>query len=439
MEAFYQRTCPLAAAAATEGAATTAANADQKDPANFWSGYLTKLSAGYNARYKCMSCDLEFTGTTRAAVHLRARENDHTVRMCPNLEGKVDEVKEIKRQYEKTSREIKKLKSAPQGAQRAIGQRVVKFIGADIKPKVDELFARMIFMCSLPFMLVEKIWLRTWLHDGLGLVYSLPSRRTIAGPLLDAEYLRVQARVQKQLSSVHTYQLCSDGWSNIRGEAIISYVLTCRKGDYYLDSKDASLVQKKSSEWCLKDFERVLQLCEESKVVGFISDTEMKMRKLWSLIEEKYPTILAYGCTTHTLQLLLKDICGVGWFESVCARCNQIGKWFRNHHLPAGLLKKWSKKLLDAEFRPVRHCATRFASWVYVVERIQKLKGPLRAAVDDRVYQNHCLDKKGRDDDPEDKEPTAIIEDALFWLQVNKFLEVRTYKFFVSLPNQNLS
>ena len=429
MRAFYGRVPAPATEPAGDGASTTAAKKKRPDPEYFWSGYLRQLTTGYNSRYECLSCGLPFTGTTRAAVHLRARANDKSVRQCPNLKDEDEEVKEIARLYDKASKPVKKLKAVPHmESKTGIGNTIMKFISVDMKPKVDELFARMVFMCMLPFVFVEKIWLKTWLRDGLGIVYTLPSRRYLSGELLDAEFERVRGRVQKQLQGEKFYQLCSDGWSNIRGEAIVSYVLTCRKGDYYLDSKDTSLVEKKSSEWCLQDFERVLQLgmCEYDKVAGFISDTEPKMKKLWKLIEEKYPTIVAYGCCTHTLQLLLKDICGVAWFSSVCARCNQIGKWFRNHHLPAGLLKKWSKKLLDGEFRPVRHCATRFASWVYVVERIQKLKGPLRAAVDDPVYKKRCLTKKGRDDDPEDKEPSAIIEDPLFWTQVKKFTEVRT-------------
>ena len=74
--------------------------------------------------------------------------------------------------------------------------------------------------------------------------------------------------------------------------------------------------------------------------------------------------------------------------------------------------------------RTVRHCATRFASWVYVVERISKLKRALRVVIDDAVYKKHCLKKQGRDDDPDDKEPSKIINDSAFWDAVEKFLEV---------------
>ena len=62
----------------------------------------------------------------------------------------------------------------------------------------------------------------------------------------------------------------------------------------------------------------------------------------------------------------------------------------------------------------VRHCATRFASWVYVVERIWGLRRALRLVVDNATYKARCLNKQGRDDDEEDKDPTAIINDPNF-------------------------
>ena len=217
----------------------------------------------------------------------------------------------------------------------------------------------------------------------------------------------MQKKVSVKLGLANYLQLSSDGWSNIRGDAIVSYVVTCSKGDYYLTSTDASLVEKKSAAWCFDDFERVVKESgiPWAKVSGLITDTENKMRAMWALVEAKHPSIFAYGCGTHTVQLILKEICALSWFAAVCAKCNQIGKWFRNHHLPAGLLKRCCEQLRLKVGRPVRHCATRFASWIYVVERIVALKRALRAVVDMQIYQRRCLTKKGRDDDEDDKEP----------------------------------
>ena len=258
------------------------------------------------------------------------------------------------------------------------------------------------------------------------MLYTFPDRKRLAGELLDKEYEHVQGKVDKMLALLDYVQFSSDGWSNIRGESIVSYVATCFKGDYYIDSTDASLVEKKGADWCFLDFKRVVAKAKIpfSKISGLVTDTEAKMRALWQLVEKDYPMIFAYGCCTHTIQLILKDICALPWFAAVCTKCNQVAKWFCNRHLPAGLLKKTARALKLKVERPVRNCTTRFASWVYVVERIQALKKALRVVVDDALYIARCLKKKGRDDDPEDKEPSAIINDPAFWNQVTKFLEV---------------
>ena len=397
-------------------------------PAFFWTGFLNLVggSLAKNPVYKCITCDAQFQGTTRAAVHLHAREDPHNkIRVCPNIMVGSEVQMDIKKNYELSMKAHKKLPPAPQGPpSNAVG--ALRYITTKVFPDVDRLFARFIFLCMLPFCIVEKAAFGTWLKHGLGIVYTFPTRKHLSGCLLDQEYAHVSRKVDAMLSEVAFYQMSSDGWSNVRGEAIVSYVLTCNKGDYYLTSTDASLVAKKSAEWCYGDMLRVLEEAKVpwAKISGVITDTEAKMRKLWEIIEDKHPSVFSYGCCTHAIQLIIKAICALPWFESVCARCNQVGKWFRYHHLPAGLLRKYCTLLKLNVSRPVANCKTRFASWIYVVERIFVLKRALRAVVDDNLYKSRCLAKKGRDDDPDDKEPSGVINDTVFWSQVAKFLDI---------------
>ena len=56
--------------------------------------------------FKCTTCNLEFQGTMRAAIHLHAREPDDSVRQCPDITD--DQAKEMKRLYEKKAAKPKK-------------------------------------------------------------------------------------------------------------------------------------------------------------------------------------------------------------------------------------------------------------------------------------------------------------------------------------------
>ena len=292
------------------------------DRPHFWTGFLTLIGGtlGTNPRFKCMTCTHEFAGVSRAAVHLKAADDDKSVQLCPNVSE--ENSADCRRLYEAAS---KKKQKQTQHVTSAPGPTMAKkYITGPLKAAADTLFARFVFMCMLPFRIVEKVWFKEFISNGLFVLHTFPDRKRLSGELLDREYELVQDKVDKMLALLDYVQLSSDGWSNIRGEAIISYVTTCSKGDYYIDSTDASLVEKKGADWCFEDFKRIVAKAKIpfAKINGLVTDTEPKMRALWKLVEKDYPTIFAYGCCTHTIQLILKDICALPWFATVCAKCD---------------------------------------------------------------------------------------------------------------------
>ena len=145
---------------------------------------------------------------------------------------------------------------------------------------------------------------------------------------------------------------------------------------------------------------------------------------MWRLIEAEYKRIHCYGCCTHILQLTMKDVCELDWIAGLLKKANSIVLWFRNHHFPAGKLREYTVKLIGKAMRPVKNSKTRFAAWAYVVERLLKLKPALRAVVDDEAYVNGVKGKKGRDDEPDDKEPSSIINDNAFWDGLVQLLKI---------------
>ena len=102
-----------------------------------------------NPKFKCSTCDLEFQGTTRAAIHLHAREPCGSVRQCPNITD--DQAKKAKRLYEKKKARPKKMPAAESGCGGGGPSPAKRFITAAVKPMADIIFTRFVFMCSLPF------------------------------------------------------------------------------------------------------------------------------------------------------------------------------------------------------------------------------------------------------------------------------------------------
>lgn len=57
------------------------------------------------------------------------------------------------------------------------------------------------------------------------------------------------------------------------------------------------------------DIERVIKSHNIEKVIaGYVSDNTSANKKLWKLLKDKHKNVFVYGCISHALHLLIKDI-----------------------------------------------------------------------------------------------------------------------------------
>lgn len=155
-------------------------------------------------------------------------------------------------------------------------------------------------------------------------------------------------------------------------------------------------------------------------MAGHITDNEAKMKALWKRIEETYPKVMAYGCATHMLHLLLSDIAALEPFKTMLDDARCVIKWFRNHHYTNGLVKTFTMRRFGNELRIIKPCATRFASMVYATERLKLLKGVLRNITSEDEYEQYLRRRK----DSEGEKATRIVDSAGFWGSLSAFLNV---------------
>ena len=50
----------------------------------------------------------------------------------------------------------------------------MKHITPALFPNATKLFARFIYMCMLPFTIVEKVYFKNWLVEGMGVLFQFP-------------------------------------------------------------------------------------------------------------------------------------------------------------------------------------------------------------------------------------------------------------------------
>lgn len=90
-----------------------------------------------------------------------------------------------------------------------------------------------------PLMLTANVYWKRFLNV-LRPAYTPPTRHALSTHLLDTEFNRVQAKDKQTIDKADCISVISDGWSNVRGQGIINYIVTTPQPVFYksTDTKD---------------------------------------------------------------------------------------------------------------------------------------------------------------------------------------------------------
>lgn len=103
--------------------------------------------------------------------------------------------------------------------------------------------------------------------------------------------------------------LVSDGWSNIRREHMVNYVVvTPNHKPVLLGTEETTGVAQDAPE-IANALSKVIEEIGVTKVAGVVTDNAANMVAAWKILEQKYPSVIVNGCGAHTINLLVKDIC----------------------------------------------------------------------------------------------------------------------------------
>ena len=177
----------------------------------------------------------------------------------------------------------------------------------------------------------------------------IPSRKQLAGPLLDECYLGVKQQVDEHLQSSDSICIVTDGWTNVISQPIVNYMAIATKHSFFIESVSTG-DQRYNAEWIANDISCVIDgfTCD---VAGAITDNTSANKSAWKILEAMYPDKFFHGCVSHTLHLLLKDIMGSNkqWcpFDTLVEfinKCKEIITFFKNHHALNHQLRKNQKE-----------------------------------------------------------------------------------------------
>lgn len=117
--------------------------------------------------------------------------------------------------------------------------------------------------------------------------------------------MRVKTAVNEVIVTVQSLALMCDGWSNVRNESIISFVVTTLNPVFYKSIAPGSASH--TGEFMANAMLEVINEIGCDKFVGIVTDSAANMKRAWNIIEE-CPLVVCYGCGAHGFQLLLGDL-----------------------------------------------------------------------------------------------------------------------------------
>jgi Protein of unknown function (DUF 659) len=139
---------------------------------------------------------------------------------------------------------------------------------------------------------------------------TLPSRKQLSERLLDKCYKKVKALTESRIRKMtHFSCLATDGWSNVKNESIINYMLGGHGVTLFLESVSTG-EEMHTAYFIASDICRVIDSLErrEVKLSGVVTDNTSTNRAAWNVLQTKHPEKFFHGCVSHGLHLLVKDI-----------------------------------------------------------------------------------------------------------------------------------
>lgn len=216
------------------------------------------------------------------------------------------------------------------------------FMDEPCQRNADECFARAVYATGSPLMLPSNVYWKRFLNV-LRPAYTPPTRHALSTNLLDEEFNRVQTKVKQTIDKADCISVISDGWSNIRRQGIINYIVTTPQPVFYksVDTND----NRHTGLYIADQLKVVINDLGPEKVFALVTDNAANMKVAWAHVEETFPHITTIGCAAHTLNLLLKDIMALKTMDALYKRAKQVVKYVKGKQVAsATYLSKQKEK-----------------------------------------------------------------------------------------------
>lgn len=250
---------------------------------------------------------------------------------------------------------------------------------AEEEQKLHHSCAKIFYKTGIPFRVADSSSFIEY-QKQLRPAYKPPTARMISGSLLNEAYLNMVNNIFSKLENCNKkFSIVSDGWSNIRNESLINFVLVSPQIPPILFRTLRFEGEQHTAENIAKKFEMIIDEIGEEKISGIVTDNASNMRAAWRILEQKFPSLVYNGCSAHTINLMVKDICLLDRFALIISKCAKITKFINNRSLILHRFMKIQEEfknenLIDSICLLSLPCETRWCSHYQCIQKVDHNK-----------------------------------------------------------------
>ncbi|KAF7150398.1 hypothetical protein RHSIM_Rhsim02G0002400 [Rhododendron simsii] len=288
---------------------------------------------------------------------------------------------------------------------------------------VDQKIASCLYQNGVPFNIVRSPSWADLVHaiNTAPKGYKSPNYEKVRTSLLDKEQIKVQQALTPLMQdwSTHGVSIISDGWSNLRNEALVNVMAVSGGRAIFIRAYEVSAVEKNAANIAELLF-KAIDYVGPSNVVQVVTDNAANCKAAGGIIQRKHPHVFWSGCLAHTLNLLMKDIAkskdpALSFVDETYKKGKAMVKYIKNHSSSQALFKSFSQlQLLKAK-------KTRFGHHYIVMHRLEKVRSALVSMVLSSQWGN--LRRSSSAPEEHDNVRDTIMNDD-FWRKVKRILRI---------------
>ena len=165
------------------------------------------------------------------------------------------------------------------------------------REELDMKVARFFYACNISFMSSEHEAFQD-LIKSLRPGYAPPSRKALAGRLLNKTYTDLKEDMKEAINGSKHVTLVQDGWSDIANSPVVAHTLHTPRKVFFLNSVWVEEMPK-TAENCARLAEDAIKEAQNEygvSITGLVTDNAATMNRMRELVSARHPEVSVWGC-----------------------------------------------------------------------------------------------------------------------------------------------